>query len=252
MIAANTFLSIITVVHNDLVGLRRTYQSLFTLPDNLYEWIVIDNVSVDGSAAFLNSLSSISLKWTSEPDSGIYEAMNKGASKALGKLLLFLNAGDEVSSTGIEYLVHKRDQLYDNRSIYVFDCAEVSLDNNVSIFSPCPRQLIYYMSISHPAVLIPAPLFRRLSGYSQAYRLASDYDFFLRAYLLNINFLSIPVIFSLFHRGGLSDQRQVLCTLETIQILWRNYSPGRLRGTYYILKSLLSELINRYRPALPF
>lgn len=89
-------LSIITVVYNDLVGFIRTAESVVAQREfySNIEYIVIDGGSSDGTAdALQNSLMSIDY-WVSEPDLGIYDAMNKGIHAATGEALLFLNAGD--------------------------------------------------------------------------------------------------------------------------------------------------------------
>jgi glycosyltransferase involved in cell wall biosynthesis len=87
---------IVTVVFNDLKGLRRTYNSVIGQTLKPLQWIVIDGGSNDGCATFLKSLDLSYLVAISEPDNGIYDAMNKGTILALGSHVLYLNAGDEL------------------------------------------------------------------------------------------------------------------------------------------------------------
>ena len=84
------FFSIITVNLNHLEGLTRTAASIAGQSCDDYEWIVVDGGSNDGSVGFLESSSA---RWSSEADSGIYDAMNKGTQQSRGHYLLFLNAG---------------------------------------------------------------------------------------------------------------------------------------------------------------
>ena len=91
-------LSIITVAFRNLEGIVKTHASLAHLAqagDISFEWIVVDGGSSDGSSAFLEGLSGEHrLRFVSEPDNGIYDAMNKGIAMARGRFALFLNSGD--------------------------------------------------------------------------------------------------------------------------------------------------------------
>ena len=87
-------LSIITVSFNNLDGLTKTTNSIIEQTFRDFEWIVIDGGSSDGSKEYLIKNSKYISYWCSEPDNGIYNAMNKGIMKAKGNYLLFMNSGD--------------------------------------------------------------------------------------------------------------------------------------------------------------
>lgn len=91
-------LSIITVAFRNLAGIVKTHASLAHLAqadDISFEWIVVDGGSNDGTCEYLENLKGIyNLRFVSEPDNGIYDAMNKGIAMAQGKFALFLNSGD--------------------------------------------------------------------------------------------------------------------------------------------------------------
>lgn len=86
-------ISIITVVLNDLDGLKRTHRSVFEQSNKNFEWIVRDGGSDGRTIDFLLSLGD-AVKWVSEPDRGIYDAMNRGVSMSVGEYVVFMNAGD--------------------------------------------------------------------------------------------------------------------------------------------------------------
>ena len=104
------FLSIVTITYNNLSGLHKTFDSLsswLSERDNnhWFEWIVIDGGSKDGSVEFLNRHNHLIDYWVSEPDKGVYNAMNKGIKASKGDYLWFLNAGDcKVESLSAEDL----------------------------------------------------------------------------------------------------------------------------------------------------
>ena len=87
-------LSIITINYNNINGLQNTLQSVFCQSRHDFEWIVIDGGSTDGSKELLEKYTNRINYWVSEPDHGIYEAMNKGIKVAKGDYLQFLNSGD--------------------------------------------------------------------------------------------------------------------------------------------------------------
>ena len=83
-------LSIITVNYNNLQGLQKTISSVLNQTWKEFEYIVIDGASTDGSVDFLENQGKYLDYWVSEPDKGVYQAMNKGIKKAKGEYLLFL------------------------------------------------------------------------------------------------------------------------------------------------------------------
>lgn len=86
--------SIITVCFNDLENLKRTAGSVLAQSSSDYEWIVVDGASRDGTREWLEALPPGQARWKSEPDAGIFDAMNKGCNLATGRFLVFMNSGD--------------------------------------------------------------------------------------------------------------------------------------------------------------
>jgi len=86
--------SVITVVRNDRAGLSKTISSVASQEYPHLEYVVIDGASTDGSVDVIRNNESVITSWTSEPDNGLYDAMNKGKTAATGDYILFLNAGD--------------------------------------------------------------------------------------------------------------------------------------------------------------
>lgn len=91
---ARPYFSIITVCFKDLDNLKKTYGSVLAQSCQDFEWIVVDGGSPDGTDGWLAQLQFEQLSWTSERDSGLYDAMNKGIDRAKGHYLIFMNSGD--------------------------------------------------------------------------------------------------------------------------------------------------------------
>lgn len=236
--ASKPVLSIVTVVYNNLAGLEVTYNSLapqLTLQD---EWIVVDGGSTDGTVEFLRRLNQANLTWSSEQDLGIYDAMNKGAYRAKGTYLLFLNSGDELLPLALAY-VHGSIFYNTDVNIHAYKTIVVELDRSENAYHAYPDQLGLYMSICHSSSLIPRSAFLALGGYNLAFKLASDYDLLLRAHLGGYPFIASDFALSRFHRGGISDKMLFRSRLEAICALWINNSPRKIKGTLIIVRELL-------------
>ena len=91
---ATTRISVITVVYNGAQEIRRTIESVLTQDLPELEYIVVDGASIDGTAAVVQSFSQDIDCFISEPDRGVYDAMNKAVALARGEYLLFMNCGD--------------------------------------------------------------------------------------------------------------------------------------------------------------
>lgn len=92
--------TVVTVCWNDLDGLQATGESLRSQSLTDFEWVVIDGGSSDGTREWLEAEAGVA-RWVSEPDSGIYDAMNKGIDRAAGRYLLFLNSGDRLADPSV-------------------------------------------------------------------------------------------------------------------------------------------------------
>ena len=94
-------LSIITINYNNALGLKKTMSSIEKQTWKEFEYIMVDGNSTDGSLEVMKTFNYIGLNYISEPDSGIYNAMNKGIKMAKGKYLLFLNSGDVLENENV-------------------------------------------------------------------------------------------------------------------------------------------------------
>jgi glycosyltransferase involved in cell wall biosynthesis len=90
--------SVVTVCRNDLEGLQRTVESLLGQDEADWEQLIVDGASTDGTLDYLQSITDARIRWSSESDSGIYDAMNKGVASARGDLILIVNSGDGFAS----------------------------------------------------------------------------------------------------------------------------------------------------------
>ena len=124
MLKMAPLISIITVNFNDKIGLERTLESVFSQNFRNFEYLVIDGGSNDGSKDLLEKNSEKINYWVSEPDKGIYNAMNKGISFAKGEYLIFLNSGDHLKNENSLEIAQKSIDLFKARNIDVEDFSQ--------------------------------------------------------------------------------------------------------------------------------
>jgi hypothetical protein len=180
-------IAIITVVKEDLYGLQKTRFSIESQSYSSYIHIIVHGGGDSETLLYLKSLSTKNTLFVSEPDSGIYNAMNKGWELAPpGSFLYFLNAGDifaeknslEVAS---ETLRRNRDALW---GCTTHEEVEVSGDNWVcKLVSPpsVSNQLHAFGYRSHQAVIMRKDLLSHLHGFDESLQIAADWDLIVRA-----------------------------------------------------------------------
>ena len=221
----NKKLSIITINYNNLEGLKRTMESVVNQTWQEFEYIVIDGGSTDGSAEYIQSQREQLDYWVSEPDHGIYNAMNKGIAKATGEYLLFLNSGDHLYSAAV--LAENHSAIKDQDLIY-FDIVYVDEKGSYAIAYPeaLNFSFFYLDTLCHQSTLIKRTLFDELELYDEHLRFASDWKFFMKAlFQNNCTYLKVNSILSTYYLDGISSQitNQKVLYEERQQVLNSNF-----------------------------
>ncbi|HEY6142821.1 MAG TPA: glycosyltransferase family 2 protein [Flavobacterium sp.] len=219
-------ISIITINYNNLVGLKRTVDSVVNQTWQEFEYIVIDGGSTDDSATYIESQSEHIDYWVSEPDKGIYNAMNKGIAKATGEYLLFLNSGDhlydyEVLKNGFHYL--------SNFDLISFDMIVVGENKNKLFFIPKELRFsdLFFHTLPHPSTFIKKKLFDYVGLYDENLKIVSDWKFFILAlFKFKCSYVKVNEILSCFYTGGISSQ--IDYSEERVQVIAEYFSEHRL------------------------
>ena len=197
-------LSIVTINRNNAEGLQKTIESVICQTYTDFEFIIIDGASTDASLDVIHKNISSITYWISEPDSGVYNAMNKGVNQAKGEYLLMLNAGDELIDESVLSNVFNaeitEDIVYGN---------VLWLENNgcyESTFPDKPQFSFFYKySIGHQAAFVKKSLHETVGLYIETNRIVSDWCFFIKAFChFNCTFKHIPFIISKCDRDGIS------------------------------------------------
>jgi len=232
-------LSIITINLNNKDGLRKTIESVVSQTFSDYEYIVIDGASTDESVEVIKEYKDKITYWISEPDKGIYNAMNKGILQAKGEYCLFLNSGDCMyQHTTLQ------DSFRDINTDIVYGNVVVTVDgkeeerggiskSDITLFD------IMFGVIFHQASFIRTNLFFEIGLYSENYKIVSDWRFFLQCTIKdNISFKYIDQSITRYELSGVSSTDGYLMMNEKEKV--------RLE---LIPKSIFSDyqMLNKYR-----
>ena len=222
--------SVVTVVRNDAAGLARTIDSVASQDYPRIEYLVIDGASTDETPDVLKSHQAKVNRWISEPDAGIYDAMNKGARLASGEYVCFMNAGDSfaASDTVTRMFVPRPtselvwgDCLVESAKGEEYDPARVVI----------PR-LHRQMTVCHQSI------FTRRSAllgrpYDTSFRIAADYDFLCERILAGASWEYRPVPVSRINDKGASAQIFRTSIREKRQIALSRFPGKRASISFY-------------------
>lgn len=209
-------LSIITINYNNLVGLRKTVESVLVQTYRDLEYIIIDGASTDGSREYLNTVQIdhsqadnrlANLQIISEPDTGIYNAMNKGIRLAHGEYLLFLNSGDCLAETDTIEQLSQQPIITDIAYGYQYDdingerVQEQCIDVAYITFDTLRNT-----HIPHQSTLLRREALLRLGGYDEQYKIISDWAFVMKGlFKYDLTIARIPQYIAVYDTSGISS-----------------------------------------------
>lgn len=205
-------LSIITINYNNRDGLQKTVDSVVSQTYKNFEWIIIDGGSTDGSKELIEQYQDHCAYWCSEPDKGIYNAMNKGVEKATGEYCLFLNSGDCLNGDCLKHIVSQLKGDIIVGRVKSAESGTLSYQYEEESFS---YSQLYSYSFPHQASFIKRDLFIKHGFYDEKYKILSDWKFFLQLFLkerVQLSFISDVV--SIIDEHGISKTNKKLFDAE--------------------------------------
>ena len=214
-------ISIITVVYNAKSFLEETIESVLSQNFNNFEYIIIDGGSIDGTLDIIKKYQDRITLWVSEPDKGIYDAMNKGIRYAKGEYVYFLGGDDllfdnQVLKNVNSYLMDKRKVYYGN---VLFKKRNAIYDGKFNLVKIVTR------NISHQSIFYPKEIFEKYS-FDTKYKIFADYELNLKLYgNSSYSFVYIPITIALFNDEGASGSNTLDLNFETdrLEIIKNNF-----------------------------
>ena len=233
MIKMHPLISIITIVYNDAVGLECTIKSVVAQNFDNYEYIIVDGGSTDETVNVIKTYDDKITKWVSEPDKGIYDAMNKGIKMAMGEWLIMMNAGDYFAEPDVLEKVFAREIPKDKTFLY----------SDVYGLRPNGERILRPSSWEKGNMIHQTVIYRKslheILGYYHVTKplIISDYLFFISVPKGQVMKLE-DVVIAVYEGGGVSAQgnwarQQAICADVVFR---RRTFWGMIR--YYIWKQI--------------
>ncbi|MBQ9640469.1 MAG: glycosyltransferase [Bacteroidaceae bacterium] len=211
-------LSVVTINYNNLHGLRQTVGSMLKQTFHDYEWIVVDGGSSDGSCEFLDEMKAHFAWLVSEPDRGIYNALNKGARMAKGEFLYFLNSGDELYAPDVLQRLLESPEADEADMLYGDVC--FCYPDREDIGRQPERLTLQYLRkapLNHQSTLVRRECFERLGGFDERFSIAADWRLLVQMKLEACRFVYVPGVVCRYDMGGISYRSQDLMEQEREQ-----------------------------------
>ena len=258
----NPTLSVITVSYNAETEIEKTIQSVLAQTFTDYEYIFIDGGSKDKTVAIIESYrerfeaKGVSYRVTSEPDKGIYDAMNKGANKCAGHWAVMLNAGDcfvdeKVLEDIFRQNVPKGHILYGDAVLQVVAGGKSYYKGQKAF----PLEKIEeFMPFCHQSVFAPVELLREY-GFDTDLRITADYKFFVQAYTSGKPFTYVSRFVSVFDRSGVSSANPEKLKAEYDTVKTAFFEDPKLEPVQWRqsgFSAVLKAFVKRFLPAIGY
>jgi glycosyltransferase involved in cell wall biosynthesis len=244
--------SVVTVCLNAGATLEQAIRSVLAQTHENIEYIVIDGGSGDDTPALLREYEAAIDYYVSEPDAGLYDAMNKGLAAAGGDYIMILNADDWYAGHCIESLLRVRS-VWQTDVASALACYVDGGGRRLKVFGHAPfdESTRLRMPLRHESMLVPAGIYERLGGYDAGYRIVADFDFTVRLFEAGCRLAETQEPLLFFRNTGISNTDMQKLTAERFQLIKKQFpfmedgDAMTLAGT--IRKVHLREMFEKYR-----
>ena len=229
-------ISVVTVSYNAVNTIEQTILSVISQSFEDYEYIIIDGGSIDGTIDIIKKYQDKITLWVSEPDKGIYDAMNKGVVLAKGKWVSFMNAGDQILDFNFNFLKSNK-----NKDVFY---GNILLENN-KVIVPYDLKIIgYAMPFCHQAVIVKTQIMKEYR-FNSNYKIAADFDLFQRLIKDKREFQYENITMAVFEGGGVSSQMSKIYVKEYLSIIFKN--KINYYWSYSLIKFTLILMISKFK-----
>lgn len=237
-------ISVIIATYNAEKFLKRALDSVYNQSFKNIECIVVDGGSTDKTLDILNEYTEYGIKYISEKDKGIFDALNKGIKLAKNTWIYVLGADDELLPNGFSHFFSIDN--YENYDIIYGNTIDRYEDGHLREPQSKDYKLVrYQMFCCHQGMLMKKEMIDNLGGFDLSFPLEADYDLTLRAYLNNYKFKQIKSPIAYFSLQGATGKRTDFIDKEHYQILKKNRSTKfpRVIVTYWAIKKTIKKFI---------
>ena len=240
--------NIITVVFNGGEHLETTIQSVLSQTYDAIDYIIIDGGSKDNTVSIIKKYEDKLAYWISEPDKGLYDAMNKAIRAAKGDYLWFINTGDVIYDNDT---LRKALATDPGADVYYGETEDVTMDGQPigmrRLSTPENldwKSLSMGMVVSHQSIIVKRSV---APEYDMRYRLASDIDWVIRVLKNSKRIVNTHLILSKFQVGGLSRKNISKGLKERFRIMKEHYGLASTVMKHFIIASKFFYFLLRHR-----
>lgn len=217
-------LTVITIVYNNVRDIERTMLSVLNQTYSNLEYIIIDGESTDGTLQVIRRFQHQVSRILSEPDQGIYDAMNKGLALASGDYVLFMNSGDEIYASdtvaSIFALAPDADIYYGETEMYNQQWQSLGRRRHKAPERLTWRSFQYGMSVSHQAIYVRRSI---TVPFDTAYQLSADIDWIIKAAKRAVKIVNANRYVAKYLVGGMSKDKHKQSLVERFNIFSKHY-----------------------------
>jgi glycosyltransferase involved in cell wall biosynthesis len=244
-------ISIITVVFNNISGIEKTIQSILSQSFKNLEYIIIDGGSTDGTLDIIRKYDDKIDYWISEPDKGIYDAMNKGMTHSSGRYLWFMNSGDLIESpTVLEEIPWAEDSDVYYGETHLIDGSGKVLGTRTELTTrKLPKKMtwkdmIHGMVVSHQSFIVKKEI---APFYDTGYRYSSDIDWVIKCLKTSRKIVNVNAVLSRYLIGGFSIQNNKASLKERFKIYRKYYGlPATIIShVLIVIRNIIHRLGNK-------
>lgn len=249
--------SIITISYNSGNTIERTIMSVLAQTYKDYEYIIVDGASKDSTLDIIKQLEPKfdgRMKWVSEPDKGIYNAMNKGIVRATGTIVGIVNSDDWLEPDALETINKCFNE--NNQAVDGIYCGWINFhyaDGDVQVMKTNHNLLLSWSKkfemagIRHPATFVPKAVYDKYGTFDESIKIMADTDLILRFLFNGVRFYYPNKVVSNMSDGGVSNAQLMKACKDYEMILKKNNVAGMKFYRLYYMWSL-KRFVKAYIP----
>lgn len=235
--------SIVTIAFNSEKTIERTLKSVLAQTYKDYEYIIVDGASRDSTIDIVRKYEPLfegRMKWKSEPDNGIYNAMNKGIMRSSGEIIGIVNSDDWLEEDALESVYsslmkndHNLDTIYCGSINYHWNSNIKRLNVDIDKFEHHASKYIM-AGIRHPGAFVPKKVYNYVGLFDDEMKIAADQDFILRCFYSKVRFVNVNHVLSNMSDGGVSTDNSSKSRQNAINDYKRMLRKFNVKGFSYI------------------
>lgn len=247
--------SIITIAYNSEKTIERTIKSIISQTYSEYEYIIIDGASKDNTIDIVKHYEPLfdgKMRWVSEPDNGIYNAMNKGIVMAKGDIIGIVNSDDWLDINCLETVKKctEANNVSFQSAFIVTGQMLFHYDNGTSVVMKTNRQSYerysrnYRMGLNHPATFVSRKVYEDIGFFDENFKLYADADLMIRCYKAGVPVYFVEDVLSNMADGGASNVRSK-ASMHDNKYMLKKHTRTKQEYCWMMLKWSMLRLLKR-------